>query len=1053
MLLGLSPSVRAQGAATLSGRVLDPTGASVPEAQVEVKKLETGVVYPGKTNSAGFYAIPGLPPGIYRVTIEKVGFKTDVKSGIVLHIEDMIAINFSLQLGSGSETVTVSAGAPMVDTQSATVSTTIDRQFVENIPLNGRSFQTLILLTPGTVLTSAGSSQSSGQFSVNGQRTNSNYFVVDGVGANVGMNLDFGFGGFSGSLPGLTATGGTNSLASVDALQEFKVQTSTYTPEFGRSPGGQVSIATRSGTNSFHGNLFDYLRNEALDANDWFNDRTIDPSTGKPIKKARERQNDFGGTLGGPLFKDRTFFFVSYEGLRLQIPESQAFFVPALSLRTAAAPFFQPILNSFPIPTGPELVDPVTGLPTGAAPLQVSISNPGTLDVGSIRIDHKLSERVSLFGRFSDSHSLSGSTAANEIVNSGFVLKSLTLGSNLELRPDLSDELRFNYSSNQGTLAEVMRFFGGATPFDPLSLLPSFASPNDSFSQTAFLLGGQIVNLPFGKELVDTQDQINLVDTLSYSVRGHSIKFGVDYRRLRPLFKPAPYQQLIFELSNQDVTNGVVSFLQISSAQVVHPRFTNLSAFAQDTWRLSPRLTIDYGLRWEFDPVPGEANGILPLNVIGLNNPATATLAPRNSPLYKTTYANFAPRIGLAYQLSNSTAHERVLRGGVGVFYDLGSELAAAGYRGPPFSNSSFSFGVATPIQDSLRVPPPLPAPLTPPFSQIYGFSPDLKLPYTVQWNLSFQQVLGQNQAFSASYVASSGQRLIRQDNLLNFSPNFTEVFAVRNAASSNYQSMQLQFDRRLSRGLQALASYTYSHSIDNASSGSIPSNATQEFLNPNIDRGSSDFDVRHTFSTAIAYDLPIPGAGRVGKLILGGWSVDTIIIARSGLPVNLVGGFVQDAFGTTVRPDVVLGRPLYLSGAECANAEDGGIPCPGGRGFNPAAFLPVPTDANGNPLHQGTLGRNVMRGFGAWQSDLALRRQFNLGERVKLQLRGEFFNVLNHPNFGFIDNAVGSGTFGRATSLLNHSIGGNGNPGVGFNSLYAIGGPRSGQVALKLVF
>ena len=1034
--------------ASLSGTIVDRQGALVPDAEVSIVNMDTNVAYQGKTNGAGVYNFPFLAPGPYRILVSKQGFKQIDLRDITLHTQDSVNRNFTLEVGGTSETITVRADQNNINTTDATVSTTIDRNFAENLPLNGRSFQTLLQLTPGMVFTGTGASSTSGQFSINGQRTNANYFVVDGVSANVGINADFGIGAtFSGSLPGLTATGGTNSLASVDDLEEFKVQTSTYSAEFGRSPGGQVSVVTRSGTNSLHGNLFDYFRNEALDANNWFND-----AQNPPLAKARERQNDFGGTLGGPILKDRTFFFISYEGLRLEIPESLNSFVPALSLRAAAAPFFQPILNSFPIPTGPELVDPVTGLPTGVAPLQLSTSSPGSLDVGSIRIDHKISDRVSLFGRFSESRSFSGSTGVNTLTNSNFDLKSLTVGSSQAVRSNLSNDVRFNYSSDQASSTNTMTFVHGATPFDPTTLLPSFASAGNSFSQTAFFVGGQVLLLPFGLAIQNVQHQLNITDTASYTVGRHSLKFGVDGRRLRPTFEPAPYQQIIYEFSNQDIMNGVASLLQVTSAQVLHPRFMNLSLFVQDTWRLSSRFTLDYGLRWELNPVPGEVNGMFPLNVLGLNNPATATLAPLNSPPYKTHYTNFAPRIGFAYELSNSTAYARVLRGGFGLFYDLGNDLAVAGYRFLPFSNSTLAFAVPTPIPENLRVAPPLPAPLTPPYPQIYAFDPNLNLPYTLQWNASIEQALGHSQSFSMSYVASSGKRLIRQDNLFNFSQNFGEVFAVRNAASSNYQSLQLQFNRRLSHGLQALASYTYSHSIDDASSSSSPSNATQEFFNPNIDRGSSDFDVRHSFSTAITYDFPGPENSRVAKALLSGWSVDTIFFARTGLPVDLIGGFFQDAFGTTVRPDLVPDEPLYLYGTACKNAEVG-TTCPGGRGFNPAAFLPVPTDTNGNPLRQGTLRRNVIRGFGMWQDDLALRRQFNLGERLKLQFRGEFFNIFNHPNFGQIDNSVGSGTFGRALSTLSQSVGSNGSPGIGLSPLYSQGGPRSGQLALKLIF
>ncbi len=283
-------------------------------------------------------------------------------------------------------------GAPLVNTENATVSTVVDRQFAENLPMNGRSFQTLIQLTPGVVVVPT-NVVDAGQFSVNGQRAASNYWMVDGVSANVGVSSGAVPGnGFGGTLASFSALGGTNSLVSVDAMQEFRIQTSTYAPEFGRTPGAQVSIATRSGTNQFHGTLFNYLRNDVLDANDWFADNA-------GLVKPKERQNDFGGTFGGPIFKSRTFFFFSYEGLRLRLPQIALSTVPDLAARQSAIAAMQPYLNAFPLPNGTD------DAATGAAQFNASYSNAASLDAYSIRFDHKLNAAWSLFGRYNDSPS------------------------------------------------------------------------------------------------------------------------------------------------------------------------------------------------------------------------------------------------------------------------------------------------------------------------------------------------------------------------------------------------------------------------------------------------------------------------------------------------------------------------------------------------------------------------------------------------------------------------------------------------------------------------
>ncbi|HET8925254.1 MAG TPA: TonB-dependent receptor [Candidatus Acidoferrum sp.] len=1041
--------------ATLSGVIQDPNGRVVPDVEVTATRIETGVVVTTKTNGAGIYYFTGLMPGRYHLMVRKPGFKEVAIKEFQLYVQDKLEQNFALEIGSVSETVTVTAGTPLINTESATVSTVIDSQFVQNIPLNGRSFQSLIALTPGVVLTSP-TFGNEGQFSVNGQRANSNYFNVDGVSANIGVPYGSNIGQtLAGSLPGLTPAGGTNSLVPVDALQEFRIETSSYAAEFGRSPGGQVSIVTRSGSNQFHGTLFEYLRNDVLDANDWFNNATINPGTGKTTPRGEERQNDFGGVVGGPIVKDRTFFFGSYEGLRLRQPFTQQIFVPSLRLRSIAAAGWQPILNAFPLPEGPETsvscnpstdpsCPPSGQKPTGAAPFTSSRSNPSTVDSGGIRIDHKIRNRLSLFGRYSYSRANSGEINVIQFTHTESNIQTVTVGSNLQILPNVNNELRFNYSRNHAQVSDSLSTFGGGTPFDVSTLFPSFATPSTGVIGEEILLFSpafELFTFQVGKGSDVVQRQVNLVDNLSFAKGAHALKFGIDYRHLTPTWTFRPYDQVPIALGQSDITGGTATILDIETNVPVKPRFQNLSLYAQDTWKISRRVNLTYGLRWELNPVPSEASGREPLNVIGLNNPATAQLAPQNSAPYETTYNNFAPRIGLAYQLSQKATHETVLRGGFGVFYDLGNDQVAEGYRSLPFTQFYRVFGVPIPVPPNIAQPRPIT--LTPPLDQIRAIDPNLKLPYTLQWNFALQQALGASQALTLSYVGSAGHRLLRRDNLVNPNPNFVEVLALRNAAESDYNSMQVQFNRHLSRGLQALASYTYSHSIDDASDGANPINAFASFMNPRLDRGASDFDVRHTFSGAFTYDIPSLREKGPLKTILGSWSIDSILVARSGLPVDLVGASSPFVSTVTTRPDVVPGKPLYISNALA----------PGGKQFNPAAFLPTPTDANGNPLRQGTLGRNVLRGFGAWQADFGVHRQFNISERVNLQFRSEIFNIFNHPNFGTINPRVTSTSFGLATSMLN-TAGEATQVGSGaFSPLYSFGGPRSVQFSLRLAF
>src|SRR5882762_4354071 len=342
----VSPILAQSPNGTINGRVLDPSGAVIVGAEITIVNDATRVQYVSKTNGEGIYVVTNLPPGAYRLQVAKQGFKTLIKPDIVLNVQDAMAINFTLPIGAAAETVTVEGGAPLVDTQSAAVSTVINRGFVENLPLNGRSFNTLLELTPGVVIAPS-SVTSPSQFSIAGQRTDANNFTVDGVSANFGVNGNNGAGASgTGSAQAFSAFGGTSSLVSVEALQEFRVETSSFAPEFGRSPGGQVMLSTRSGTNDFHGGIYEYFRNDVMDANDWFNNATIDSGTGKTIPRAPERHNDFGGFLGGPIFKNKTFFFISYEGARLRQPHTALVAVPSEFAHSQAPSALAPFLNA-----------------------------------------------------------------------------------------------------------------------------------------------------------------------------------------------------------------------------------------------------------------------------------------------------------------------------------------------------------------------------------------------------------------------------------------------------------------------------------------------------------------------------------------------------------------------------------------------------------------------------------------------------------------------------------------------------------------------------------
>jgi hypothetical protein len=1071
MVCGVAAIAQTDSAA-ISGRIVDTSGAVVVSADVRVTNIDTNVEHDTTTNGEGFYLVPNLKAGRYRIIIKKEGFRQIVKTEIVLHVQDVVAENFKLELGAVSEAITVTGDELHVNTEDATVSTVVDRQFAENIPLNGRSFQSLIQLTPGVVLT-ANNGVDTGQFSINGQRANTNYWMVDGVSANIGVSAGGNPGsGAAGTLGSTSVLGGTNSLVSVDALQEFRIQTSTYAPEFGRTPGGQISIVTRSGTNQFHGTAFDYLRNDVFDANDWFAN-----SAGLP--KPRERQNDFGGTFSGPILKNNTFFFFSYEGLRLRLPQTALTLVPDTSpldpfSRQFAAPALLPYMNAFPQPNGPEVLDP-TGNHQGIAQFNASYSNPGTLDAYSLRVDHKINDRLNLFGRYDYSPSKLTLRGNGESLSTASptttTTQTATVGALWAISPVTANDFRFNYSSTDASSSSRLDSFGGAVPLGTLPFPSPFTARNAEFQFSVFSLGDN-GNLLAGAGGHNQQRQLNIVDSVSMQKGSHSLKFGVDYRRLWPSADSASYVQLNFftDISSADTGSALANVLQ--SALPATFLFRNLGVFAQDTWHIVPRLTMTYGLRWDVDFVPSSISGPKFNAVTGfdLGNLSDLALLPQGTPPYKTKLGNLAPRIGLAYQVSESQRWQTVLRGGLGIFYDLATSEAGntLGLQDYPFGSLAVTFGNSFPLTPAAAAPPPI-LPPNASSGSLVAFDPNLALPYTLQWNVAIEQALGKQQTLSVSYVGAAGKRLIQTANILSPNPNLSGAILITNAGTSDYNALQLQCQRRLSRGLQVLASYSWSHSLDKASAGSFGSGSNLlSALNSKVNRGPSDFDIRNTVSIALTYDVPAPKSNAFATAILRGWSTQNIIQARSAPPVGVFYGFIgqlSNGFGTSVRPDVVAGLPLYLYGPQypggkvinnTLGAVAGGCP-DGSQSAGP--FCPPPLDPiTGLPTRQGNLPRNALRGFGAAQWDFAVHREFRLYESLKLEFRAELFNVLNHPNFGppvgdlqtpFAINPQ----FGQSTQMLGRSLAGGQLGNGAFDPLYQLGGPRSIQLGLKLVF
>jgi len=1073
------------GTATLSGTVVDDKDAVVGRVEVTISNPASSFRRSLSTNDLGYFSFPALPAGTYIITAKRDGFAPTELRDVVLNVNDVRGIKIPMRVGQVGETVNVSSTADTVK-QDLAVSTIVDRQFVQNLPLNGRSIQTLINLTPGAITTGA-NSQNPGQFSVNGQRTSSNYFMVDGVSANFGTNNFAGYNpAVAGAVPATSMQGSFSNLASVDALQEFKIQTSTFAPEFGRSPGAQISLVTRSGQNLFHGSAYDYFRNDALDANDYFNNLNR-------IKKQPLRYNNFGGTFSGPIQlpkkvfgpvgydgKNRTFFFFSYEAQRFLLPQGATLtVVPSVTARNNAPnTISRQILNAFPLPNGPDLI--LNGQPTGGANFVSAWSEPSASNATAIRVDHNFNEKYSIFGRYNFAPSRQQSRSTQDLAQFNKLstkTEFFTLGATQVFTSKLVNQVRANWSQQDGTSQNLFDAINGAveppeTLFFPSNVLNGPRRGIITLNGLSLVTGNPFTSVSLGTEELFRNRQINVADDITYTRGAHQFKGGIDYRWLSPVIAPAGF------VDNASFPNlAAVYALQIPSLLTLKGvgytlQFPTYSIYAQDNWRVSPRFTLTYGFRWEINPAPtarGDKSFATVKEIRNLNDVdwSYLELAPLGTPQYPTDFSNFAPRVGAAYQIVQTPGRELMLRAGWGIFYDTGQN--GFGATGFPYSSTVQRPNETMPLRDSVGVfPPPNFTLSTTNRASVTAADPNFQLPKVYQWNVTLEQSLGSNQTFSAAYVAAVGRQLMRTTTFSfltapdpafptrPWSPNFSSLTVRGNGSISDYHSLQLQFNRRLSHGLQALASYTWSHSTDSGTAD-LDRTVPGSIADLSVDHASSDFDVRHSFSTALTYAIPAPDWGSFASAVLRNWSFNTIFFARGATPFGLTADEQQSTTLYRVtfsrRPDIVAGQPFFIEESTT----------PGGKRVNPAAFaFPRATVA------QGSLARNALRGFGAWQADIGIHRDFNLLERLMLQFRMEVFNIFNHPNFAnpgapfantnlafatavpgaiAIDNARM-----RSQQMLNRGTGGGGNAG-GYNPLFQIGGPRSLQFALRLQF
>ena len=986
-------ALRAQNFTHITGTILDASAASVPSAAVSVIDEDTGFRRTTLSQPDGSYIVSSLEPGVYKITVRKPGFRTMIRFGVRLNVSQPARADFKLVVGSVLETVTVQGSAALLNSDDASVGTLVGRDEIEHLPLSGRGILSVLELAPGVVITPATRGEA-GQFTVNGQRPNTHYFTVDGVSANSGVSG----GGLpaqttGGALPGTTAFGSLDSLVSVDAIQEVRVQTSTTVPQFGRLPGAQVSLSSRSGSNELHGSLLYGFGNEKLDANDWFANHHGDV-------RAPLRLQDFAATLGGPIWRNHTFFFLSYEDMRLFQPFIWRAPVPSLAARQNSFDWAQPLLNLFPSPNGPELGNNLTEW-TGR------ISRPSRLDTGAVRLDQAITSRITAFGRYSESPSATefGSGPVNWL---DLRSRSLTAGIDLRSSPNLVLDLRINASStDSNSLWEP----AGPSPVPACSLgtVTSFFlhSPNlcDYLVRFSIAGVGQVVS---GSEGQRRQSQFQISQTASLNRGAHAIRFGADYLRLEPVRADATGALSILA----DTVNALAGSSDFWSANAAQQHTAamvkEVSVFAQDTFRVSSRLTATYGLRWEISPGPfnrGTANFL---------DPSNGATVPLQQSLWRSTYTNFAPRFGIAYQPAART----VIRVGAGLYYDSSLSLATDLVNGGPLNVSEYTSARHAPVSIA---------------TLSFGFLPDLRLPLVEQWNASVEHAFDDRNVLSVGYVGSSGGNLLRREI---GGPGSTErawLALATNHGSSDYHAFEAQYRRRLVRGFQALVSYASAHSIDNSSSDAGLFWAGSG-LTPAQDRASSDFDVRHVVTAGFRFEFP-----RTARVpLLRAWGVDGMFRARTGFPINVLDAeqFQGVTFQNIFRPDLAASQPIWITDNSVA----------GGRRLNSAAFRAAPASA------QGDLGRNVINGFGMTQLDLAVERQFFVGERRSLQFRIEAFNALNHPNFADPVRYLTSPLFGQSGSMLNLMLG-TGSPGSGLAPIFQSGGARSLRIVVRFRF
>ena len=1085
------------------GTVTDASGASVPDAKVTATNNGTGLVRETTTDADGNFSFTELPLGTYFITATKTGFRTQTATDIQVAVEGPQRANVILTPGRVEEKIEVQADVPLVETSSNTLGGTIQAEQFQQLPVNGRDFMKMLTAVPGANADPSSVNDSPGSFgvfSVNGNRGRSNNFLLDGTDMNDGFRNDNAIN--EGGVFGIPAT-----LLPVDAIDEMAILNNTEA-EYGRNSGSIVNIVTKSGTNSLHGSVFEYFRNNALDARNYFNCAEAQCASGVAGGPQNPfHNNQFGGSLGGPIVKDKTFFLFSYEGQRERVAFPAPATVPSQAQIVANTPagginpIIQNILNTNP--WGPL---PATGSNADLSQ-NVEVNTPSTNRLDSLitKIDQHIGHDDLLTGRyyFGDSSQSAPLAIVGGNVLPGFntVVPTRVQVVSLSYTHVISPRLLAEFRGGWNRFAET--FSAQDVKTDPASL--GLNTSNANFTSRDFGLpvisvsglAGLGANKSNPRGRVDSNWQY--LNNFSYNEGSHNWKFGFEFRRtsVSQFFDLTHRGKLTFD-SFADFLDGTADGGEFSSYQTMGNSHrdtyqNNFAFYLQDNFRLTRRLTLNYGLRWDYYGVIGEKNNLFSI-LNSSDNLVQVGASGGPSSLYPKDYNNFSPRIGMAYDVFGTG--KTIVRAGYGFAYDAFSQDFFAGQipytslnAGPLFNDIGprpISYGFLDP---NALVPVacgggntiPIPNSSLCTGSVFSGFGAEdvftvdqrLRTPYVQNYNLNIEQDLTHRTAISVAYVGSAGRKLFRFTDLNQAPPAtgvrpltalglpYYYVLDFQSTAISNYNSLQTNLKVRDLHGFTSTLNYTYSHSIDTASDGQdyAPFQAQPDnSFNIRNERSNSGFDVRQRFSWL--WDYRIPEAHSM-HLLTAGWSISGVASLATGMPFSVLD---YNSYNTNngngeyyERPDVV-GNPWAgtSSPTNFLNLTAFAAPCSGGPAVpptNPPSFA-----CTGN-YHFGSAPRNGFYGPHYRNFDFSLTKDTKFGERMNMQLRAEFFNLFNHPNFAnpllpsfnvlWNNNGVDPNT-GQGIGFFPLTV----TPDVGAqNPFLGGGGPRDIQVSVRFSF